>query len=280
VPELPEVETIRSMLEPAVLGRRFACVRIEDPRLTRPLAPGGVAARLEGETVRSLERRGKYLAFRFASGRTLLIHLRMTGSLRHSGGEGRAELHDRAVIALDDGTELTYRDVRRFGTWLLLESGELEPYLEPRVGREPLEASFTAASLERRLAGRRAPIKSAILDQRTVAGLGNIYADEALWRARIHPLVPAGRLESEDVRRLHRALRGALRTDIVRPGCDPPRLPDSKWISAGQCKMSSRSTGVGGSLASGARLQSRRFKSAGAGGGSAPHVSPSGWTRA
>jgi formamidopyrimidine-DNA glycosylase len=215
MPELPEVETIRFILEPAVVGRRFGRVRIDDPRLTRPFDPGDVAARLAGEKVTSLERRGKYLVFRFESGRSLLVHLRMTGSLRRAPTPG---IHDRAVISLDDGTQLRYRDVRRFGTWVLLEPGELEPYLESRIGREPLEAGFTARVLASRLAGRRAPIKSALLDQRAVAGLGNIYADEALWRARIHPLVPAGRMDPEEVRRLHRALRVALRKGITRQG--------------------------------------------------------------
>jgi formamidopyrimidine-DNA glycosylase len=127
MPELPEVETIRSMLEPAVVGRRFARVQIDDPRLTRPFDPRHVAARLEGERVTSLERRGKYLVFRFESGRSLLVHLRMTGNLRRSADQATPGVHDRAVIA-QDGTELIrYRDVRRFGTWLLLEPAELEP---------------------------------------------------------------------------------------------------------------------------------------------------------
>jgi formamidopyrimidine-DNA glycosylase len=218
VPELPEVETIRSLLEPAVVGRQFERVQIDDPRVTRPDDPAGVAARLEGETVRSLERRGKYLAFRFESGRTLLMHLRMTGNVRRSGQGGTAEPHDRAVISLDDGSELRYRDVRRFGTWLLLEPADLQAYLQSRVGTEPLENGFTAISLERRLAGRRAPIKAVVLDQLTVAGIGNIYTDEALWRARIHPLRPAGALGREDVRRLRRGIREALRAGIARQG--------------------------------------------------------------
>ena len=99
----------------------------------------------------------------------------------------------RAVLRLDDGTEVGYRDVRRFGTWLLLEPGELEPYLGARLGEEPLVAAFTAKGLGERLEGRRAPLKAALLDQRTLAGLGNIYVDEALWYAKLHPAA-AGRL--------------------------------------------------------------------------------------
>src|SRR6185295_14478923 len=113
----------------------------------------------------------------------------MTGSLRHApGGELEEDPHRRAVVRLDNGSDVAYRDVRRFGTWLLLEPGELEPYLGTRVGAEPLDALFTAARLAERLARRRAPIKSALLDQRTLAGMGNIYVDEALWRAKVHPL--------------------------------------------------------------------------------------------
>jgi formamidopyrimidine-DNA glycosylase len=124
----------------------------------------------------------------------------------------------RAVVRLDDGSDVAYRDVRRFGTWLLLEPGELEPYLEQRLGVEPLARGFTSKRLAERLAGRRAPIKAALLDQRTLAGMGNIYADEALWRARIHPLRPAGELAPDEVKRLHAGIRRALRAGIARQG--------------------------------------------------------------
>src|SRR5438874_2657810 len=198
MPELPEVETIRRRLEPVLVGRRLEHVEIFDPRLTRPEAPAEVAAELEGERVQALERRGKYLVVRFESGRVLLIHLRMTGSLQHARrGRLEPDPHRRAVVRLDNGSDVAYRDVRRFGTWLLVEPGELEPYLDIRVGEEPLDALFTAARLGERLSGRRAPIKAALLDQRTLAGLGNIYVDEALWRARIHPLRPGGELTTD-----------------------------------------------------------------------------------
>src|SRR5438094_4950835 len=191
MPELPEVETVRARREPVLTGRRFERVEIHDPRLVRPYEPRGVAAELEGERVAAVERHGKYLIFRFESGRVLLIHLRMTGNLRHGRGL-QDDPHRRAVVRLDDGLDVSYRDVRRFGTWLLLEPGELEPYLAAKVGEEPLDVLFTAARLGGRLAGRRAPVKAALLNQRTLAGMGNIYADEALWRARLHPLRPAG----------------------------------------------------------------------------------------
>jgi formamidopyrimidine-DNA glycosylase len=215
VPELPEVETVRSTLEPALVGRRLDRVEISDARLTRPFEPTNVADELEGERIAAVERRGKYLIFRFESGRALLVHLRMTGSFRHAPAGGT---HERAVITLDDGSQLVYRDVRRFGTWLVAEPDELDPYLAARLGRDPLERGFGPAALAARLAGRRAPIKAALLDQRVAAGMGNIYADEALWRARIHPLRPAGELEPADVRRLHKGVREALRVGIARQG--------------------------------------------------------------
>jgi formamidopyrimidine-DNA glycosylase len=229
MPELPEVESVRRQLEPALVGRRFERVSIDDARLVRPYDPAEVAAELEGERVAALERRGKYLVVRFESGRVLLIHLRMTGSLlRAPEGSLPDDRHRRAVVRLDDGSDVAYRDVRRFGTWLLLEPGEAEPYLGARVGDEPLETLFTAARLGERLAGRRTSLKAALLDQRTLAGLGNIYADEALWRARLNPLLPAAGLGRAELRRLHRGIRAALEHGLARQGSTlrDYRLPD------------------------------------------------------
>lgn len=228
MPELPEVETVRRMLAPALEGRTLDRVEIADPRLTRPEDPVAVAAELEGERVALVDRRGKYLIVRFESGRALLVHLRMTGSFLHAAGELPADPHRRAVVRLDDGSDVAYRDVRRFGTWLLLEPEEVEAYIDERVGREPLADAYKAKHLAERLEGRKAPIKAAILDQRTVAGVGNIYADEALWRARIHPLTPAQALDPHQVAALYRAIREALRAGIRRQGSTlrDYRLPD------------------------------------------------------
>ncbi|MDQ3992225.1 MAG: bifunctional DNA-formamidopyrimidine glycosylase/DNA-(apurinic or apyrimidinic site) lyase, partial [Actinomycetota bacterium] len=145
---------------------------------------------------------------------------RMTGSLRHvaGGAEAASDPHTRAVICLDDGSLVAYRDVRRFGTWVVLEPSAADAYLGARLGEEPLGRSFTASRLAERLARRTIAVKGALLDQRTVAGLGNIYADEALWRARLHPQRPAGELDEAEVRRLHRAVRDALRLGIARQG--------------------------------------------------------------
>jgi formamidopyrimidine-DNA glycosylase len=144
----------------------------------------------------------------------------MTGNLLHAqhGLEADDDPYRRAVVRLDDGSDVAYRDVRRLGTWLLLEPGELGSYLETRVGDELLAGSRPAGRLVRRLEGRRAPIKALLLDQRLFAGVGNIYADEALWWARIHPLRAGGELEAAEVQELVRGVRRALRNGIARQG--------------------------------------------------------------
>ena len=213
MPELPEVETIRAQLAPRLEGRALVHVEILDSRLTRPHDLFRGAAELEGDVVAAVERRGKYLVLRMESGLSLLVHLRMTGSFAFEPTS-----HERAVVELDDGSRLVYRDVRRFGTWLVLERAELEPYLAGKNGPEPLGPRFTTSWLAAQLARRRAPLKAVLLDQRVVAGLGNIYADEALWRARLSPLQPASGLAPEEVPRLRRAIRAALRTGVERQG--------------------------------------------------------------
>ncbi|MGE5274174.1 MAG: bifunctional DNA-formamidopyrimidine glycosylase/DNA-(apurinic or apyrimidinic site) lyase [Verrucomicrobiota bacterium] len=221
MPELPEVETERGRLAAQLEGRRIASVEIADPRLTRPEEPAWMAARLAGRRVDRVERRGKYLVVHLgesdsdSQAEVLLVHLRMTGGFRYEPAT-----HERAVLELGDGTRIAYRDLRRFGTWLLLEPEDAEAHLTIRLGPEPLGRRFTTAFLAERLRGRRAPIKAAILDQRTAAGLGNIYADESLWHARIHPLRPAGGLSLEEVGRLREGIRRALRIGIRRRGAD------------------------------------------------------------
>jgi formamidopyrimidine-DNA glycosylase len=236
MPELPEVETIRSRLAPGLVGRRFERVEISDPRLTRPVPPEAVADALTGEQVADVRRRGKYLVVVFESGRHLLVHLRMTGNVLHPAPEGREDdPHVRAVVRLDDGSDVVYRDVRRFGTWDLLEPGELDEYFAARrLGVEPLARAFTAASLGRALAGRRAPVKAALLDQRAAAGIGNIYADEALWYARVHPLTPAGDLDEEQVSALREGVRKALKLGIRRQGAT---LRDYRGVDGSRGRM-------------------------------------------
>jgi formamidopyrimidine-DNA glycosylase len=215
VPELPEVETERKRLASRLRGRQLVRVQIDDPRLTRPDDPAVVATTLAGDRVTEVERRGKYLLVRLESGRVLLVHLRMTGGFRYTPAS-----HERAVLDLEDGTRIAYRDLRRFGTWQLLEAEEAEHHLGIRLGPEPLERGFTKAFLGGRLADRSAPVKAAILDQRPGAGLGNIYSDEALWHAQIHPQRPAGTLSTEEIAALREGIRKALRIGIRHQGAD------------------------------------------------------------
>jgi formamidopyrimidine-DNA glycosylase len=213
VPELPEVETERGRLAEAIAGRRIVSARIDDARLTRPEDPFAVATVLTGDRVDAVERRGKYIVVRLASGNSLLVHLRMTGGFRYAPAT-----HERAVLELEGGGRVAYRDTRRFGTWLLADTEDADRLIAHKNGPEPLGRAFTTAFLAGRLAGRTAPLKAAILDQRTVAGLGNIYADEALWHSRLHPQRPAGGLTLEEVAALRDAIRKALRLGIRRGG--------------------------------------------------------------
>jgi formamidopyrimidine-DNA glycosylase len=295
MPELPEVETVRRGLEPRLCGRTLEAVDILDGRLTAPEHPVAVALELEGETVDSVGRRGKYLLFRLGSGRTLAVHLRMTGWFHHRApaapplagpavetpdpprgtrelasplpGTARAPsqardasvtvpgterppahgrdgsvtvpgterparairdgtlaaevdgvTHVRAVFELDDGGRLVYADQRRFGTFRLIPAGGLDEYLRPRAGPEPLGPAWTPRALRAAVRGRRAPIKALLLDQLVVAGVGNIYADEALWEARIHPLRPGQAVTAEQARRLHAAVVAVLERGIAAQG--------------------------------------------------------------
>ena len=213
MPELPEVETERGRLADAIAGRRILLARIDDARLTRPEDPVAVAALLTGDSVDTVERRGKYIVVRLASENSLVVHLRMTGGFRYEPAT-----HERAVLEVEGGGRVAYRDTRRFGTWLLTDSEDADRLIAVKNGPEPLERRFTTAFLAGRLARRTAPLKAAILDQRTVAGLGNIYADEALWHSRLHPQRPAGAISVDEVAALRAAIRKALRLGIRRGG--------------------------------------------------------------
>jgi formamidopyrimidine-DNA glycosylase len=217
MPELPEVETIRRQLAPHIEGRTLLSVEILDPRWTRPLAPGPVQSALTGAVVERVTRAGKYLVWELSGDRHLLIHLRMTGSLLFDPPV--EPLHTRSRFGLSGGHRLAYVDPRRFGTAHLLSGRvERERYLAARLGAEPMTPAFTAAYLRAAARGRTAPVKSFLLDQRRVAGVGNIYADEALFRAGIHPLRPAGRLTLAQWGRLRDAIEESLTAGIDAKG--------------------------------------------------------------
>jgi formamidopyrimidine-DNA glycosylase len=217
VPELPEVETIRRQLAPHVEGRRIESVELLDARWTRPYPPETVAGGLTGAVIERVTRAGKYLIWELSGELFLLVHLRMTGALLF---DPEVEpIHTRARFALSGGHRLVYVDPRRFGTGHLLAGADARgAYLAERLGAEPFTPAFTADYLRRAAQGRVAPIKAFVLDQRRIAGVGNIYADEALFRAGIHPLRPAGRLTGAQWARLRDTIEEALRAGIDAKG--------------------------------------------------------------
>ena len=219
MPELPEVETIASDLRPLVTGRTVLAVDLRFPAIVRHPEPEAFARDLPGSRVEALERRGKYLLFRLGGEVLLVIHLGMTGQLLHKLPEDSLRPHTHVVLSLDNGSQLRYSDPRRFGRLLLGTEAELVAAGKlPRLGPEPLSDEFTSAELRRRLAGRRAPLKVLLLDQSVLAGVGNIYADEACFRARIRPDRPAGKLSRDRARRLHAGLRESLLRGIANRG--------------------------------------------------------------
>jgi formamidopyrimidine-DNA glycosylase len=217
VPELPEVETIRGQLAPHVEGRRIVRVQIDDPRWSRPLAPAELAEALEGRTVESLGRRGKYLLWHLSGDVHVAQHLRMTGAVLLEPDPEPA--HTRVRIELKPSLRLAITDPRRFGTGeLLLGEPALARFLAARLGLEPFDQEFTGERLRAMARGRVGPIKAFLLDQRHVAGVGNIYADEALFRAYVHPLRPAGRLKREQYELLRDGVVQALQAGIDARG--------------------------------------------------------------
>jgi formamidopyrimidine-DNA glycosylase len=217
VPELPEVETIRRQLAPHLEGRTLQRVEILDPRWTRPVAPAEVAGQLQGHRVDHVGRSGKYLVWELEDETFLLAHLRMTGAFLF---DPEVEpTHTRVRIELDGGHRLIYVDPRRFGTGEVVHGEhERDAFLRARLGVEPMTPAFTADYLRAATRGRTAPIKSFILDQRRISGVGNIYADEALWRAKIHPLRPAGSLRGRQFEALRAGIEDALQAGIESKG--------------------------------------------------------------
>jgi formamidopyrimidine-DNA glycosylase len=217
MPELPEVETIRRQLAPELEGRTITAAEILDPRWTRPEPPKLVEYSLIGREIEHLGRSGKYLVWELSGDLHLLVHLRMTGSLLLN--PITEPLHTRARFELDGKSRLIYVDPRRFGTAHLLPGAAArDAYLGERIGIEPLTPEFTLAHLLELTRGRRAPVKSFVLDQRRIAGVGNIYADEALFRARIHPLRPAGALTRPQLSALRDAIEESLLAGIEAKG--------------------------------------------------------------
>ncbi|HTU14069.1 MAG TPA: bifunctional DNA-formamidopyrimidine glycosylase/DNA-(apurinic or apyrimidinic site) lyase [Solirubrobacterales bacterium] len=228
MPELPEVETIRRQLEPDLVGRRIDSVEVLDPYFSKPETPKAFEDATEGREIVDVSRRGKYLLLDLEDGNSVVIHLRMTGSLILIDPEGvtnpgdsriyepgAGEKHLKARFSLDDGGELRFTDPRRFGRGFVADQEALDEYFASRLGVEPLSPEFTVEAMAAMTANRTGPLKSFLLNQKGVVGVGNIYADEALYRARLHPLSTGGSMKAEH----HEALRDGV-VEALERGLD------------------------------------------------------------
>lgn len=229
MPELPEVETVVRGLRAPLIGRTITGVWTDWPKVMRPYTPEEFGARVIGQTFRAINRRAKYILCQLDHD-ILAIHLKMTGRLYMSDVPEPSDRWVHFRLSLDNGQYLHFSDARRFGRVFL--GSRLEDFA-PSLGPEPLEDSFTADVLRQRLANRQRSIKALLLDQSFIAGVGNIYADEALFRAGIHPLRPASSLLDDEIRQLYETIRAALADGIDYEGASVSwyRKPDG---TAGQ----------------------------------------------
>jgi len=219
VPELPEVETIVRQLRPQLVGRTLRNPKLYHTDVLRAVRPERLLNALRNATVHEVARRAKHVVIRIDRDERMVIQPRMTGALLIYEHRLTAEQRKYAVLqlSLGDGLFLVYRDVRRLGTITLLDSEGWNVYTE-RIGPEPLTPQFNSARFGDRMLRTRQGIKKALMDQRLIAGVGNIYANEALFRARIDPSRPANKLGTADLQRLHRAVRRVLRAAIEKGG--------------------------------------------------------------
>lgn len=215
MPELPEVETVVRALREPLIGRTITAFRNTWPNhIDRP-EPDALALRIQGLHIRAVDRRAKYIVITLSDDETLIIHLRMTGHLAVVAASLPVDKHTHTVFALDDGRELRFRDVRKFGTVALVNNSA---EILGKLGPEPLDDAFTVDVLQQRFAGRKRAVKPLLLDQTVIAGIGNIYADEALFHAGIDPRRPVNTLDSAEIEALHGAIRHVLREGIAREG--------------------------------------------------------------
>ena len=237
MPELPEVETIKNELLPRVLGRTIMSIDIAWDGMVKQQAAEDFRTRVTGQTITGLNRRGKYLFFSLGSGEKLVMHMKMTGSLIVNPINDR---FTRTMFHLDNGDTLHFWDPRKFGKmWLVSDESDVTN----KLGPEPLEGDFTSDVLAQRLKNRTAPVKPVLLDQSVIAGIGNMYADEALFDAKIHPLKTAGTLSAEEIEKLHESilrvlnkaliLKGASVRNYIRPDGSPGTAHDEFNVAHG-----------------------------------------------
>lgn len=231
MPELPEVETVKNELLPLVVGRRITGVTLAWEGMVKEPSVDEFCSRIVGQEITAINRRGKYLFFLLGSQDFLVIHLKMTGSLIVSQDTPEPSKFVRAVIHLDNNTNIYFRDPRKFGVMRLVRDTK---NIRDKLGPEPLEEGFTPKVLAERLSKRTAPIKAALLDQKVIAGIGNMYADEALHAARINPWRPGGSLTRPEIKRLHQEIRRILWAAIENKGAsvDTYFRPDGSEGSA------------------------------------------------
>lgn len=219
MPELPEVETVRRSLEPLLIGRTISAVRINYGGIIKKPSPHEFVAEIQGRRFEQLNRRGKYLLCELSGCKTLVIHLRMTGRLTVAEQNIPPAKHTHLIFVLDNGRELRFNDVRKFGLVYLLDQGRYEEAGGlATLGPEPLDPRFTEDELTRRLKDKKTNLKSFLLDQQQIAGLGNIYADETLFTAGLNPERNTGSLSSAEITRLYQALRSTLQEGIELRG--------------------------------------------------------------
>jgi formamidopyrimidine-DNA glycosylase len=223
MPELPEVETIKNEISPHVLDHVITGVTVNDPKIIQKLSLPQFSAGVKGQKIVSLERRGKYLILHLNGGKTLILHLRMTGSLMVN--PAGADKYSRAIIHLDNGSNIVFSDRRRLGVIWLADKKE---DVISKLGIEPFDEKFTALHFRKLLKNRTAPVKAVLLDQHFIAGIGNMYADEALFAAGIHPEKKADRLTVSEINRLYEAIQAVLLKAIANKGAsvDTYRRPD------------------------------------------------------
>jgi len=219
MPELPEVETVRRSLEGQILGLSFTEVELMMTKIVKTPSPQSFTESLAGKKIKKLGRRGKYLLIHMSDSLTMVIHLRMTGRLVYSPPDTPAEKHTHAIFKLSNGYSLHYSDIRQFGRIGLTDTDKLDSFPGLKdLGIEPLSENFSRDFLKRELKRKRTRIKPLLLDQTFIAGLGNIYADEALHRARINPEKIAASLTARETARLYQSIRDVLTEGIANRG--------------------------------------------------------------
>lgn len=219
MPELPEVETVRRTLEPKLSGKTILAVKFLLPKIIRMPSPEEFEDIIVGKKIRSIERRGKYLLIKLSQGFVLVSHLRMTGQLIYCPKEQALVKHTHVIFTLDDNYQLRYVDIRQFGGFSLVTIDDLDSISGlARLGPEPLGEDFNKEYLKKALRNCRSKIKGKLLDQTFVAGLGNIYVDEALFRAGIHPERIGSSLNAREIAKLHKAIQEVLLLGIENRG--------------------------------------------------------------